>query len=455
METLVFYIAKAGICLGIFLIVYALFLRQTTFFRFNRLFLLFGFIVSFILPFVKYSYNVTIPATISEGLGNFNIKETEVSDSNLYMWNIIVAIYLLGITTIIFKNIYAYFKLSKLINGGAKSDNDGFKIIDNTKVGSPFSVLNYILLNTSALSNTEKDLILKHELIHVKQKHWIDLLCCELIIMIQWFNPLAWIYVQLLKENHEFLADKAVLDSGISPVIYQAVLVNQEFKEPIFSFSNSFNYSKSLKRLSMMKKTKSSQWKKAAILLTIPFSGMFLWASATPNYIIEKQIVNDSIVFIKNKNQDAVSDTAELKGKVKVISYKKNLSDKDATFTMTNIPITDADKKPLILVDNKRIDNLNEVSPEDIESINVLKGDAAVSIHGEGAKDGVIIVTKKNKGIDNKALLVVDGVIKSMDELQSIKPDDIESISILKEKSATDKYGEKGKNGVIEVTKKK
>ena len=205
----------------------------------------------------------------------------------------------------------------------------------------------------------------------------------------------------------------------------------------------------------MMKKTKSSQWKKAAILLTIPFSGMFLWASATPNYIIEKQIVNDSIVFIKNKNQDAVSDTAELKGKVKVISYKKNLSDKDATFTMTNIPITDADKKPLILVDNKRIDNLNEVSPEDIESINVLKGDAAVSIHGEGAKDGVIIVTKKNKGIDNKALLVVDGVIKSMDELQSIKPDDIESISVLKEKSATDKYGEKGKNGVIEVTKKK
>ena len=78
-----------------------------------------------------------------------------------------------------------------------------------------------------------------------------------------------------------------------------------------------------------------------------------------------------------------------------------------------------------------------------------------MSIHGEGAKDGVIIVTKKNKGIDNKALLVVDGVIKSMDELQSIKPDDIESISVLKEKSATDKYGEKGKNGVIEVTKKK
>jgi len=39
--------------------------------------------------------------------------------------------------------------------------------------------------------------------------------------------------------------------------------------------------------------------------------------------------------------------------------------------------------------------------------------------------------------------------------LESIKPDDVDSINVLKEKSAFDKYGEKEKNGVIEIYSKK
>ena len=48
---------------------------------------------------------------------------------------------------------------------------------------------------------------------------------------------------------------------------------------------------------------------------------------------------------------------------------------------------------------------------------------------------------------------MVDG--KHVTDISHIKPEYIESISVLKDKSAIDKYGENGKNGVIEITMKK
>ncbi len=51
-------------------------------------------------------------------------------------------------------------------------------------------------------------------------------------------------------------------------------------------------------------------------------------------------------------------------------------------------------------------------------------------------------------------LVVLDGVITDVD-VNGIKSETIESVSVLKDQYAIDKYGEKGKNGVIEITSKK
>lgn len=467
MEAFLIYIAKTGICLSVFLVIYVLFLRPTTFFRFNRIFLLSGFMASLILPFIKYTYDVTIPFTVTGNINSIIEDNQEIIENNISTWSTIFIIYLSGILIMVSKNIYAYCRLSYLIKRGTKSDNEGFKLIENTKVGSPFTVINYILLNGSKLSPTERDVIVKHEIVHVKQKHWIDLLCCELIITMQWFNPLAWIYVQLLKDNHEFLADQAVLESGVSPVIYQAVLVNQEFKEPIFSFSNSFNYSKSLKRLSMMKKTKSSQWKKATSLLIVPVFGVFLWASATPNYVMEKQI-ND-FDALSTKTVEA-TDSAQLKGKMLVVKHNTTSNSQDEPFVMTNIPVSSFDKdqnllanesidKALIVIDGVTKNNqaLKSLDPKDIESISVLKNSSATEIYGEKGKDGAIIITTKdyaNANI-NKALLILDGTITKDIDVNSINPNNIVSMNVLNAEYATAKYGEDAKYGAIEIVTKK
>ena len=67
-------------------------------------------------------------------------------------------------------------------------------------------------------------------------------------------------------------------------------------------------------------------------------------------------------------------------------------------------------------------------------------------------KDGKTETVKINTALE-KALYIVDGM--PVNSIEQINPNDIESISVLKDKSATALYGEKGKNGVILITLKK
>ncbi len=565
MEAFIIYIAKAGICLGIFLIVYTLFLRKTTFFKFNRIFLLVGFITSLIIPAIRYTYDVVITMPVTFDTENTEAVASVVESQAISIWTILSVFYLIGISFLIIRNIHTYKSLYGLIRNGERSQNNGYKIIENKDIKSPFTVLNYILINTSNLSNTEKDLILKHEITHIDQKHWIDLICSESMLLLQWFNPLAWVYVHLLKENHEFLADKAVIDSGISPALYQAVLINQEFRGPVFSFSNSFSYSKPLNRLNMIKKAKSASWKRIATLAIIPAFGAFIWASATPRYVFEQPDISEILKDTVNLNLSIISDskdsvtqkqfiiighkdsiinkTVQLKAtfdsddnKPVVIVNGKQVSDipkgKNSTITISTDNSSDSsttrysfksvhynidNKKednqdlslkgeavrisvkgvgtssagsPLIVVDGKIIpnDEMNKISPDDIDNINVLKGKSATEAYGEDAKNGVIIIytkeyaknnptsdktnklrvmttnSSKKKGIYfsaspdfkiNDALVIIDGKETTETELQSIDPATIESVEVLKDSTATEQYGEKGKNGVIIIKTKK
>lgn len=494
-----------AVCLGTFLAIYIIFLRKTTFFRFNRWFLMLGFTASIIVPTIKYTYDIVISVPLINIMDMAGAESVIVDHKGLDMWQILFMLYLLGLMFFVIRNIYAYIKLSGLIKEGTEINNRGFRLIENASVKSPFTFLNYIVLNTDRLNETERDLILKHEITHINQKHWIDLLCSECMLLLQWFNPLVWIYVRLLKENHEYLADKAVIDSGISPALYQAVLINQEFQGPVFSFSNSFNYSKPLNRLSMIKKAKSASWKRIAALLIVPVFGLFIWASAEPRYIMEysmESVVSDTTPPIINYNIK-ISDKENTPGEEVVVVNKKgdrtvtrvgtilkggeiawndSLKGKPKIFTRG----ISSDKKPLMILDGVEISDIENISPESIESFSVLKDKSAIDGYGDKGKNGVVIVETK-KGTQNNVkttsklavvhtkdsinnfhyffrkdvssfsndkapLILVDG--EKIADINTLDVNTIESLSIFKDKPAIEKYGDEGKNGVILVTTK-
>ncbi|MCF7561474.1 hypothetical protein L3X39_12575 [Sabulilitoribacter multivorans] len=125
-------------------------------------------------------------------------------------------------------------------------------------------------------------------------------------------------------------------------------------------------------------------------------------------FIIKKSGKGDNI-FISddedneveiNVESDGVSETEDIivtKGKGgKAYKIKTIAKDKgDSKFIIS----TDGDKEPLYIIDGKEVkkDKLDDLNPDDIESINVLKGDAAIKKHGDKAKDGVVEIITKNK----------------------------------------------------------
>jgi Zn-dependent protease with chaperone function len=65
----------------------------------------------------------------------------------------------------------------------------------------PFSFGNSIFINRQLHSEDELREIIRHEFVHVKQKHTADILWAELLCMLNWYNPFAWALKNAMRQN--------------------------------------------------------------------------------------------------------------------------------------------------------------------------------------------------------------------------------------------------------------
>lgn len=121
-----------------------------------------------------------------------------------------------------------------------------------------------------------------------------------------------------------------------------------------------------------------------------------------------------------------------------------------------------AKDQPLVYLDGKEYNGkIDDIDSETIESISVLKDDAAKSLYGSKGANGVVLITSKEKkpftirgnSSNPNPLVVIDGKITDKNAME-LDVDQIESIQVIKDQTAIQKYGEKAKDGVIEVTTK-
>jgi TonB-dependent SusC/RagA subfamily outer membrane receptor len=167
--------------------------------------------------------------------------------------------------------------------------------------------------------------------------------------------------------------------------------------------------------------------------------------------------------YITNKE-----DAANLKDDAKIELIAKNILEGIAAYANhaatsirdtipANILNVTADKQPLYVVNGKPSSEaeIKLINEADIERIDVLKDSASRVIYGPKAGNGVVLITLKTSAKKaQEPLYVVDGKIVSKEEAIKNEATNIESVNVLKDKSAIDKYGDKGKNGVIEITSK-
>ena len=274
----------------VFLLVYDVFLKRETFFNYNRFYLLSTAIASFFLPFIKLEsiqtitpkdFVIVLPEVIIGAQNvpmNMNNKVTLLGDMVLEepakpLWQIIV---LTGMVAAALFFIYKLIKLYWLQHKNPKRWRGNVLLVNLLKSNTAFSFFNTIFLGEE-LSEAQKPSILKHELVHVKQWHSLDLIGFEIMRILMWFNPLIYMYQNRIKALHEFIADETALKQTDKKVYYQDLL-NQVFETHNLSFTNTF-FKTSLikKRITMLQKSKSKQAAlfKYTLLIPVIFAMLF------------------------------------------------------------------------------------------------------------------------------------------------------------------------------------
>src|SRR5690606_12769385 len=160
-----------------------------------------------------------------------------------------------------------YFIIRKVTNG-KKHKVDSITIIELQNGVQPFSFLNYIFLDKESLNN---ELIMRHERVHILQRHTFDILHFELIKIICWFNPLIWFIKADLRLVHEFLADEGSIGSASDKYNYALCLIQNSLTIPRSTITTPiFNQSFLKKRISMLHKAKTPSKARLRLLLVLP-----------------------------------------------------------------------------------------------------------------------------------------------------------------------------------------
>jgi TonB family protein len=290
METFATYLLKSVIWITGFALVYLLFLRYERFFQLKRIYLLTGIIVSLIFPVISIHYRVEVPApAVSEfNTAGFDLSASTAIPAVIQAGSfdyrlILLMLYVSGILFLGYRIIRHIVLLRKTINKANINNFGPARLVRISSFPASFSFFNYVFINPS-VNEAEVREIMNHELVHVRQKHWLDLLLIEMLRLFQWINPFVWIYTGFVRLNNEYLADELALQRSSNPANYKAALLNQLFRSPVISLSNSFNYSLNKKRFDMMKKIVTSPYRKLKIFLVLPVFAIIFYAFATPEY---------------------------------------------------------------------------------------------------------------------------------------------------------------------------
>jgi TonB family protein len=251
------YILKANLFLVVFYGFYFVFFRKETFHKANRYFLVVGAMLALILPFVRSSQMLK-PEIIS--------TEIQAVAYNLYYQGEELAVSPV-VETYSYLDILKYLYWVGLIIAVLLFLSRIRKTIlwlisnKNTK-GTAFSFLGKIFIDNHL---EQKSVIFRHEDIHVKQKHFLDLIFFEMLQIVFWFNPIIYFYKKSITIIHEFLADEEASKIAQDKVTYASLLVSKQFSiQPATIFTQHFfNHSTLKSRIIMLSKNPS---KKTALL---------------------------------------------------------------------------------------------------------------------------------------------------------------------------------------------
>ena len=294
------YLLKANVGIALFYAFYKLFCQRDTFFQWRRFALLSFLGISFIYPLLNIQDWVKEQPAMYEladyyatWMATEEITATTpvVIDAPQLPSLLTIGIYLyyIGVIVMSFRFIVQLFSVLRMRWKGTRSIVDGQRIISIPTEADPFSFFGWIFLYLPGLKDESREEILKHEQTHARQWHSMDVILCELINIVCWFNPFAWLIKTEIRLNLEYLADNKVAETTSDCKLYQYHLLNLVNKNVQTGLCNNFNVSHLKHRIIMMNKKRTHTAGRIKYALFVPLAAALLIASNISCISSEKQ----------------------------------------------------------------------------------------------------------------------------------------------------------------------
>ncbi|PIF46177.1 beta-lactamase regulating signal transducer with metallopeptidase domain [Chryseobacterium sp. 52] len=291
METVLLYLGKVIVSSGVMFLYYQLSLKDKTFHHYNRFYLLFAMVISLLLPLISVS-DFTIEVNndmymLLDKIQNFN-TEKNIDNGHIYFRIIFSA---LGLVSFYFlgKLIFGILKIQRLKKQFQKESFDGINFYRTDLTEAPFSYFrNLFWKNTITLNSDVGEQILKHEMVHIEQKHSFDKIFIEIITSVFWFNPFFHIIKKEISLIHEYLADKKAVKQSDTKAFAQMLLASH-FSGTQLPATSPFLSSNLKKRLKMLQKPKTKfGYARRIFALPVLFSVAFAYMVNAKNKEIKE-----------------------------------------------------------------------------------------------------------------------------------------------------------------------
>jgi hypothetical protein len=458
-----------------------------------------------------------------------------------------------GMVFLFGKLVMQYLSFKKMFRSAAYISGTAVKLYQVNQPILPFSFMNAVFINKNLHTNDELQHIIRHEFIHIKEKHSFDILWAEIMCLVNWYNPFVWLLKKAIRQNLEFIADSKVVANGVDKKEYQYLLLKVVGSHQ-YSITTPFSFYSLKKRIAMMNKLKSSKQHLLKFIFILPMLAVMLLAFRSQINDGKNKIDRLITTARQSNSNDTVPIVSSWSAKGFLISIHKMVNadellvvvkDKKGV-TVKQIPLNEwnnnekaftniygqlppppppmanmgaqrqsnkgySQEEEKFLADNPTVASLSWGKVEKIDTLQLQKykgarkdinaGDYILMLTLDNSKveaylvnsktdqaafskkynramlphpkiigvginakpEATIIVTEKDSDSSlsfktenntiavqgNTYLIILNGKEVNKAILDKISPTDIKSVNILKDKEATLKYGDKGKNGVV------
>jgi hypothetical protein len=316
-------------------------LSRETHYTLNRVYLLFSCLVSFALPvlqlgFLKSGQPQAAIAVIQMPVNTLAAAANPVHAAAPphFTWQDgIIYLYLAGALVLAMLLVVKLVRLLLLTRRQPIAGKNTYKLVEISNSVTAFSFFSTIFIGAET---GNRETIIRHELVHVRQKHSVDIMLLEFFRMVNWFNPIVYLLQNSLKAVHEYIADEKTASIETDMLAYSTFLVNNAYGISGPSVAHSF-FNKNLlrQRIIMLHQKRSGNLARLKYLSILPvcagllcistlaFSKSYGWVILAPDHA--KPAENNALPMQQSQadtNTVKHTDTNTVKHKGQNFVYK-------------------------------------------------------------------------------------------------------------------------------------